>query len=165
MPAWPFEPEVPEFPEPEVPEPEVPKVPKSPFSEEETKEEQEEKVEEKTEEPECSEQERLAAFLKSEEQKERKRANSRAWHQKWESKGVPKKPRVDEPGVEAAASTESVAVATFKTLGEARDHFVKQWIAESDLPKSNERRNLACQAWMASEMRANFIAGRDGIQK
>lgn len=116
-------------------------------------------------------QEELAEMIQREqEQLERKRASSRAWHAKWEKKGVPKKQRTEEPG---AAAVPPVAPAppaviqqpgSFNNLMEARDFFIRDWIARSDLPRSNERRAAATTAWMASQLRADVMASRSGIQ-
>lgn len=113
------------------------------------------------------------------------RQNSAAWHQRWVKKGVPRPQAQD--GVAPVASTESTAAASsempsemphvsetaerpdavpsFSSLSKARDYFITKWIAESGLPKSNDRRNAATRAWMESSLRANFVAGRDGIQR
>ena len=106
------------------------------------------------------------------EQLEKKRAASRKWHQKWESKGVPKKAKTEEPqsaqdppgqpaqdppgstGQPAEGSLEPLRAIDFTSLDEARTAFVKHWIANSDLAPSMERRNIALKFWMASPLRA-----------
>lgn len=94
----------------------------------------------------------------------KKRATSRAWHAKFVSAGVERKSKKqktdkeeDKTGVEKPAS--------FSSLTKAKDWFVKDWIARSDMPQSVERRTRSIEAWMASQLRADFLAGRSGIQK
>ena len=113
---------------------------------------------------------------KQQQQLERKRANSRAWHAKWESKGVLKKQKTEDaaepeaPAASAASASDSAAPAergpeTFSSLHEARNFFVADWIRRSDMPQSKERHAAACKAWMESHLRANFMASRQQIQK
>lgn len=108
------------------------------------------------------------AEKKKQAQLERKRENSRAWHAKWESKGVPKKPKtaaaaaeVSEPAVVAPRSA-----ASFSSLMEARDFFYQRL----DFPFQhgaikNERRQAATKAWMESHLRSEVVAARAGVQK
>ena len=143
-------PEVPpewEIPMEEIPEIEVPQI------------ETPEVVEEVEETGEMSETEK-----KKLAQLEKKRATSRAWHAKFVSAGVERKSKKqktdkeeDKTGVEKPAS--------FSSLTKAKDWFVKDWIARSDMPQSVERRTRSIEAWMASRLRADFLAGRSGIQK
>ena len=113
---------------------------------------------------------------KQQQQLERKRANSRAWHAKWESKGVLKKQKTEDaaqpeaPAPSAASASASATPAergpeTFSSLHEARNFFVADWIRRSDMPQSKERHAAACKAWMESHLRANFMASRQQIQK
>ena len=119
-------------------------------------------------------------------QLEKKRASSRAWHQKWESKGVPKKARTemtqhagspDQPQLpgnsppeqpdqpdQPAGQSEPLRAINFGSLEEARTYFVRDWISNSSMPQSVERRNLALRAWMASPLRAEMMASRTGTQ-
>ena len=113
-------------------------------------------------------------------QLEKKRASSRAWHQKWESKGVPKKARTDQPQLrgnsppqqpeqpdqpdQPAGQSEPLRAINFGSLDEARTSFVRDWISNSSMPQSVERRNLALRAWMASPLRAEMMASRTGTQ-
>ena len=55
-----------------------------------------------------------------------------------------------EPGVSATNGTMSLA----KNLQAAKNNFVKQWLAASELVQSRERRKKALEAWMASDERA-----------
>lgn len=108
------------------------------------------------------------AEKKKQAQLERKRENSRAWHAKWESKGVLKKPKtaaaaaeVSEPAVVAPRSA-----ASFSSLMEARDFFYQRL----DFPFQhgaikNERRQAATKAWMESHLRSEVVAARAGVQK
>lgn len=104
----------------------------------------------------------------TEEQKEKKRASSRLWHQKWESKGVPKKQKTDEsepvPTAKAKAKAQAAPVSQ-RSLMSARDEFVRDWISASTMPPSLERRSAALKAWMDSSVRANLMATRAGTQK
>lgn len=79
---------------------------------------------------------------------------SRAWHQKYVSKGVLRNPPSGAKGP-----------STHSSLQKAREAFITQWINESGMAKSQERFKAACQAWMESSIRADFIAGRTGTQK
>lgn len=101
---------------------------------------------------------------------EKARENSRKWHQKWISKGVPR--------VSASTSTPTPSAATAAaapsnpplsdggvSLAKVKDQFISKWIKESNMAPSNERRAAAIKAWMASQERANFLAGREGVQK
>eukprot|EP00435_Cladocopium_sp_Y103_P017325 s3816_g4.t1 len=87
---------------------------------------------------------------------EKHRSNSNNWHKKWVSKGVPRPQKSEE----ASSSTDRP-----QNLAKAKDSFISQWIKDSNLPPSNERRKLACKAWMESQVRADLMAGRAGIQK
>lgn len=98
---------------------------------------------------------------KTPEQIERHRANSRAWHEKWEKKGIPRSSSSSNGNGEAARGP---AVNAPASLSEARDRFVTHWIQNSGMHKSNERRKLAYKAWMESSIRADIVAGRSGIQ-
>ena len=121
----------------------------------------------------------------------RKRENSRNWHKKWISKGVPRVAKdADTKATEKSKKSETTnpkgkgkgieknkkedkkdeilvdpELVPMWNLSKARDAFVTQWIAQSDMPPSNERRKAAMEAWMQSQMRANFLAGRKGVQK
>ena len=89
------------------------------------------------------------------------RKNSTDWHKKWISKGVP---RTQEPkGVVKPKA--SVSKDRPQNLVQAKDSFISQWIKDSNLPPSNDRRKEAIKAWMESPLRANLLAGRAGIQK
>ena len=105
----------------------------------------------------------------TEEQKQQKRVNSQIWHTKWVSKGVPKNPKNLTPGdaggaETASSSSGSTGVQYAGSLSAARDKFIKCWIDECGLPKSNDRRNRAMKAWMASSQRAELLAARIGTQ-
>eukprot|EP00435_Cladocopium_sp_Y103_P054071 s74_g17.t1 len=103
----------------------------------------------------------------TEDQLFRKRASSRAWHAKWEKKGVPKRQRIEVPENAPAPPAPPAVIrepGSFNNLMEARDYFIRDWIAHSDLPPSNERRAAATSAWMASQLRADVMAARSGIQ-
>ncbi len=106
------------------------------------------------------------AEKKKQAQLEKKRSNSRAWHAKWESKGVLKKPKtatatdVSEPAVVAPRSA-----ASFSSLTDARDFFIKDWISHSDMEQSVDRRKAATKAWMESNLRSEVVAARAGVQK
>ena len=89
------------------------------------------------------------------------RKNSTKWHQKWISKGVP---RTQEPK-RGAKSKASASTDRPQNLVQAKDSFISQWIKDSNLPPSNDRRTLAIKAWMESPLRANLLAGRAGVQK
>ena len=80
----------------------------------------------------------------------RHRENSRAWHEKWISKGVPRP---------EAAQDQAPA-----NMRDACLKFVSAWVAASDMPRSNARRVAAYEAWMRSEERAALLAGRAGAQ-
>ena len=103
-------------------------------------------------------------------QLEKKRANSRQWHPKFESKGVLKKPK-SEAAV-AASSKEPAPLpenppmlaSQFGSLDEARNFFVKDWISKCGLPPSKERRAAALKAWMESSLRADIRATRSGTK-
>ena len=161
-PEEPEEPEVfesvPEVP-PESPEIEV-EIPMEDIPETEVPQIEIPEVEEEVEEP----AEMSETAKKKLTQLEKKRATSRAWHSKFVSAGVERKGKKqktdkeeDKTGVEKPAS--------FSSLTKAKDWFVKDWIARSDMPQSVERRTRSIEAWMASELRADFLAGRSGIQK
>ena len=89
------------------------------------------------------------------------RNNSTKWHQKWISKGVP---RTQEPK-RGAKSKASSSTGRPQNLVQAKDSFISQWIKDSNLPPSNDRRKEAIKAWMESPLRANLMAGRAGVQK
>ena len=105
----------------------------------------------------------------TEEQKQQKRFNSQIWHTKWVSKGVPKIPKNPTPtdaGAPGARSSSSSSPTDLTgSLSAARDQFIKSWIEGSGLPKSNDRRKRALEAWMASSRRAELMAARSGTQK
>ena len=105
----------------------------------------------------------------TEEQKQQKRFNSQIWHTKWVSKGVPKIPKNPTPadaGAPGARSSSSSSPTDLPgSLSAARDQFIKSWIEGSGLPKSNDRRKRALEAWMASSRRAELMAARSGTQK
>ena len=86
------------------------------------------------------------------------RSNSSNWHKKWVSAGVP---RASNASSSSTASSETTKV----TLTQAKDKFIAEWIKSSNLPPSNERRSLAIKAWMDSSARAEYLAGRAGVQK
>ena len=88
---------------------------------------------------------------------ETQRKNSREWHKKWLSKGVPR----EEKSSEGASGSSSEAPSLAKT----KDQFISNWLLTCGLPPSNERRKKAIQAWLESPIRANIMAGRQGIQK
>lgn len=88
---------------------------------------------------------------------ENQRKNSREWHKKWLSKGVPR----EEKSSEGASGSSSEAPSLAKT----KDQFISNWLFTCGLPPSNERRKKAIQAWLESPIRANIMAGRQGIQK
>ena len=109
-----------------------------------------------------------------------KRETSNAWHKSFEKKGVPKKAKIGDGDSSRPAEPESVAgpeveaeaagapygnMPTFSSLNAARSWFITDWIEKSDMPKSNARREAAVRAWMESQLRADFIAGRMGSQK
>lgn len=94
---------------------------------------------------------------KTDAARELHRADSRAWHEKWVKKGIPRNPASDPappaPGLPPA------------TLSKARDRFISEWIQASDMPPSQERFKKACKAWMESSARADYMAARAGVQK
>ena len=87
------------------------------------------------------------------------RDNSTSWHKKWVSKGVPR------GAAKAKAKASSTASDRKPTLAKAKDMFISEWITKCDLPASNDRRTMAIKAWMDSDVRANLMAGRAGVQK
>eukprot|EP00435_Cladocopium_sp_Y103_P059566 s80_g21.t1 len=115
------------------------------------------------------------------------RRNSNNWHSKWLSKGVPRTEpkKVSKPKKsmkvkdeskggkkgKSAPATASAAPATdgpgqaVLSLSKAKDDFVSDWISKSNLPPSNARRNAAVKAWLESDLRANLMAQRAGVQK
>lgn len=114
---------------------------------------------------------------------EKKRRSSRAWHAKWVKKGVPRTSNHEAPGdanndpepsasqPDAASVEPSPEVPPAATgpvvitnMREACAKFVKDWIAKSDLPPSNDRVLKARKAWMESDERAALIAGRQNVQ-
>ena len=160
-------PETPEMPEPpleipevdEVPESEIPEVPEVPQIE----------IPEVPEVPEIPEVENEVEEMSEVEKKklaqlEKKRATSRAWHAKYVSAGVERKAKKQKTDTEEDKTGVEKPVS-FSSLTKAKDWFVKDWIARSDMPQSVERRTRSIEAWMASELRADFLAGRSGIQK
>ena len=95
---------------------------------------------------------------KTEREREIQRETSKAWHAKYASKGVLK------TGPEPEKKSTSSSSAPPATLSKARDKFISEWIETCGMPKSNERFKAACSAWMASSVRADFLAGRAGVQ-
>ena len=91
---------------------------------------------------------------------EKKRANSRAWHAKWVSKGVPRE-HPAEADVHVAVQP---APAVQVNMRDVCNRFVTKWIEECGLPASNDRRKLAYAAWKNSAERAALMAGRQGVQ-
>lgn len=112
-----------------------------------------------------------AKKVKTQEQIDRHRRNSQAWHDKWVKKGVPKNGHNSEPAEPRNAEPANVesdfgfTVNLEGSLSEARNEFVAKWIAASTLPPSNERRTKALESWMASSFRAEMMASREGVQK
>ena len=122
---------------------------------------------------------------KTEAQKMNHRRNSLNWHNKWLSKGVPRPPKVvsktkstkkkgskdDKNKGNRAPATAAPAPATdgpgpaLVSLCKAKEDFVTDWISKSTLPPSMERRNAAVKAWLESDVRANLMAQRAGVQK
>jgi hypothetical protein len=109
----------------------------------------------------------------SEAQREKNRVNSRAWHAKWVCKGVPK---VDPPATPKStpvappceapeARAEDLSVSSASSLPKAKEKFIKEWIEANNMPKSQERFKAACKAWMESQIRADLLGARSGIQK
>ena len=92
------------------------------------------------------------------------REHSRKWHQNWVKKGVP---RVSKEATEKVkgGSGASSSSSSSKNLAKAKDEFISKWIQKSDMKPSNDRRNAAIKAWMASSERSNFMAGSQGVQK
>lgn len=106
--------------------------------------------------------------LSKEEMKRKKhRENSQKWHQKWISKGVPREPKnpenVETPAEEPPADVEQ-HLPSIGSLSEARNVFVREWIATCGMPPSNDRRKAALKAWMECPLRARLLAGRQGTQ-
>ncbi|CAK9053860.1 unnamed protein product [Durusdinium trenchii] len=99
------------------------------------------------------------------ERLERKRANSRRWHAKFESKGVLKGspeehedvPNADE---EAPPVPDADALPSAATLNDVRWTFVRKFLAETP----NATIKDAHREWMHSSERAAFQAGRQGLQ-
>ena len=101
---------------------------------------------------------------KENRQRELHRANSRAWHAKWVSKGVPRDAREHE---EVPASQPEPAAAEnpkCRDMRTACQEFVSSWIATSNMPPSNERRAAAYKAWRESPERAALLAARAAVQ-
>ena len=118
----------------------------------------------------------------------KKRENSRAWHQKWVSKGVPRvvgaqpsgalsgasnsepavghrdQPDQPEPAVGPVGEPEPAEAACVTNMRDACAAFVAEWIRNCGLPPSNDRRAKAYKAWMESDQRASMLAGRAGVQ-
>lgn len=91
------------------------------------------------------------------------RANSIAWRKKWVKKGVPRASTTNEEETGAgSAGREDMPIVS---LSKARKDFVREWIQKSDTPPSHARRKAAMDAWMASSVRADVMAGRNGTQK
>ena len=86
------------------------------------------------------------------------RENSRKWHQMWVKKGVPRAQNTTK-------GKEVKGASSAKNLAKAKGEFISKWIQECGMPPSNDRRNGAIKAWMASSERSNFMAGSQGIQK
>ena len=105
--------------------------------------------------------EQQAKKARTEEQAERHRRTSRAWHEKWVKRGVPRVANPDDAESEPAGFTVNLQ----GSLSEARNEFVAKWIAASTLPPSMESRSKALEAWMASSFRAEMMASREGVQK
>eukprot|EP00435_Cladocopium_sp_Y103_P045667 s474_g13.t1 len=112
---------------------------------------------------------------------EKQRANSRDWHKKWISKGVPRNgvaPKIGKsakskisPKAKAKGTTSSKSSSASspsqpaKTLAQAKDIFIAKWIEGCGMDPSNDRRAAAIKAWMDSVERSDFIAGQKGSQK
>lgn len=100
--------------------------------------------------------------------KEVHRANSALWHSKWVSKGVPRVPAEDQqqpaPPLVVAEEPVQDGLPRFPSLGKARDWYISDWISKCGMPPSHQRRKSACDAWMASSLRADIMAGRIGLQ-
>ena len=94
----------------------------------------------------------------SEEERKRNihRENSRAWHEKWVRKGVPRQ--------NAGQPLPEPMPAGPMNMRDHANRFITEWVQNSEMPPSVERRRAACAAWMVSEERANLIAGRAGVQ-
>lgn len=118
---------------------------------------------------------------KTNDQRAKHRENSRAWHSKWISKGVPRisetstenkvvkkdsnkssSSKGDKKECKAPVDPEN---APLESLAKTRDQFITKWISTSNMPPSNERRKAAMSAWMESPLRAELIAARAGVQK
>lgn len=110
--------------------------------------------------------------------------NSRLWHKKWIKKGVPRdssktKKTATKSTAASAASTPVAKTAPkkkpataasaepkpIKTLAQAKDKFIGEWIQGCGMPPSNERRAAALKAWMESSTRSDLMAGKMGVQK
>ena len=98
------------------------------------------------------------------------RANSRAWHLKWVSKGVPRQSippaaAAKGPARAGTGSEASSSCQTASSMARAREKFISEWIEASGMPKSQERFKAACKAWMESTTRADFMSTRAGVQR
>ena len=107
---------------------------------------------------------------RAERSKQAHRENSALWHSRWHSKGVPRLPQEEHqraepaPPVVAAEAPVQDGPPRFESLAKARDWFISDWISKSEMPPSHQRRKSACDAWMASSLRADIMAGRVGLQ-
>ena len=101
------------------------------------------------------------ATLEDQRKRELHRESSRKWHEKYVKKGVLRTP----PAENSAPAEEASSSKPLSSLQKARDEFISSWIERSDMPKSKERFQAACKAWMDSSIRADIIAGRAGVQK
>ena len=78
----------------------------------------------------------------------------------------------DQDGDSAAAGAEAAAKAaaaaapsSFENLSKARDWYITEWISTCGMPRGNERRQAAVEAWMKSDLRSSLVAGRKGMTK
>ena len=110
-----------------------------------------------------SQRRKAPAPMKTEAQVAKHRANSAAWHAKWVSKGVPRVPAESEAAAVVAA--EPAPGGNTNDLSQARHDFIRHWIENSTMKKSNERRQAAMDAWMNSNLRASLLATRGNVQK
>ena len=115
---------------------------------------------------ELTSEEKEADLATQDRKREAHRASSRLWHQKWSSKGVPRNDPPPAPVCPAPkAKAKEAAGVPAPSLSKARELFITEWIARSDLPKSQERFKAACKAWMDSSTRADMLGTRGGVQK
>ena len=104
--------------------------------------------------------------MKSQAEIDVHRLNSAAWHQKWVKKGVPRIPAENAHAAEAVvAPVPSPARVESGGLNRARHEFIKKWIENCGMVKSEERRLAANHAWMNSDKRAEMMAALSGVQK